>query len=88
MNQDPLYYVVVYTLVFIVGLCIIEPNLAKWVDLQFQWFLLNIRRTILIIQFHPRNFITNWMIRRKFQRIIKEYGAPKEDPTTIDTEEE
>ena len=88
MNQDPLYYVVVYTLVFLVGLCIIEPNLAKWLELQFQWMILNIRRTILIIRFHPRNFIANWMIRRRFQRIIKEYGTPEEDPITIDKKEE
>ena len=88
MSQHPLYYVVVYTLVLIVGLCIIEPNLTKWVELQFKLFLINIRRTILIIQFHPRNFITNWIIRRKFQRIIREYGAPEDDSTTIDKTEE
>jgi hypothetical protein len=72
------YYVIVYTLVFFVGVCIIEPNLLKWIELQFQWAGINVRRAILIVQFHPRNFITNWMIRRKFQKIIREHSQPKE----------
>ena len=72
------YYVIVYTLVFFVGVCIIEPNLFKWIELQLKWAGINVRRTILIVRFHPRNFVTNWIIRRKFQKIIREYSQPKE----------
>ena len=72
------YYVVVYTLVFFIGVCIIEPNLLKWIELQFKWAGINVRRAILIVQFHPRNFVTNCIIRRKLQKIIREHSQPKE----------
>lgn len=72
------YYVVVYTLVFFVGICIIEPNLLKWIELHLKLVGINVRRAILIVRFHPRNFITNWIIRRKFQKVIREHSQPKE----------
>jgi hypothetical protein len=53
-------------------LIITDKNVADYLTLVFKIAKLNIDRTLWMIRLHPKNPITNLMMRWKYDRIAKE----------------
>lgn len=49
----------------------VDRNVADLINLLPKIILMNLRRYIMMIQLHPRNPITNLMMRFKYDRIAK-----------------
>ena len=66
------YWCFIAVLVFLVYCAIVSENFAKMLSLKAQELRINIFRAWLMIKLHPRNFITTWMIERKYRQTIKD----------------
>jgi hypothetical protein len=53
-------------------LILTDKNIADYLTLVFKMTRLNIERMFWMIKFHPRNPITNLMIRWKYDRLARE----------------
>ena len=53
-------------------LMITDKNVADYLTLVFKMTRLNIERMFWMIRFHPKNPITNLMMRWKYERIARE----------------
>jgi hypothetical protein len=53
-------------------LILIDKNVADYLTLVFKMMRLNIERMFWMIRFHPKNPITNLMMRWKYDQIAKE----------------
>jgi hypothetical protein len=53
-------------------LVITDKNVADYLTLVFKMTRLNIERMFWMIRFHPKNPITNLMMRWKYERIARE----------------
>jgi hypothetical protein len=53
-------------------LIITDRNVADYLTLVFKMTRLNIERMFWMIRFHPKNPITNLMMRWKYDRIARE----------------
>jgi hypothetical protein len=53
-------------------LIITDRNVADYLTLVFKMMRLNIERMFWMIRFHPKNPITNLMMRLKYDRIARE----------------
>jgi hypothetical protein len=53
-------------------LVIVDKNVADYLTLVFKIVRLNIARTLWMIRLHPKNPITNLMMRWKYERIARE----------------
>jgi len=51
---------------------IIDPNVNEYLILVFKVMKVNIERVYWMIRLHPKNPITNLIMRRKYARIAKE----------------
>jgi hypothetical protein len=64
------------TLLIIFGvvayIIIIDPNVSEYVTLVFKMIRVNIERVYWMIRFHPKNPITNLIMRLKYDKIAKE----------------
>lgn len=49
----------------------VDKNVADLINLLPKIILMNLQRYIMMIQLHPRNPITNLMMRFKYDRIAK-----------------
>jgi hypothetical protein len=53
-------------------LILTDKNVADYLTLVFKMMRLNIERTLWMIRLHPKNPITNLMMRWKYERIARE----------------
>jgi hypothetical protein len=53
-------------------LILTDKNVADYLTLVFKMTRLNIERMFWMIRFHPKNPITNLMMRWKYERIARE----------------
>jgi hypothetical protein len=53
-------------------LIIIDKNVADYLTLVFKMMRLNIDRTLWMIRLHPKNPITNLIMRWRYDRIARE----------------
>jgi hypothetical protein len=53
-------------------LILTDKNVADYLTLVFKMMRLNIDRTLWMIRLHPKNPITNLMMRWKYDRIARE----------------
>jgi hypothetical protein len=56
----------------IVYIMIIDPNVNEYLTLVFKIIKVNIERVYWMIRLHPKNPITNLMMRWKYDRIARE----------------
>ena len=49
-----------------------DRNISDYLTLVFKMMRLNIERSLWMIRFHPKNPITNLMMRWKYDRIARE----------------
>ena len=50
----------------------VDENIAIYLTLIFKIIRINTERMLWMIRFHPKNPITNLMMKRKYDRIAKE----------------
>jgi len=62
--------VIIFTI--LVYLILTDKNVADYLTLVFKMARLNIERMFWMIRFHPKNPITNLMMRWKYDKIAKE----------------
>ena len=65
-----------YSILLVFGviayIMIIDPNVNEYLTLVFKIIKVNIERVYWMIRLHPKNPITNLMMRWKYARIAKE----------------
>lgn len=65
-----------YTLLIIFGvigyMIIVDPNVSEYIVLQFKILKVNVERLFWMIRFHPRNPVTNLIMRWKYDRLAKQ----------------
>jgi hypothetical protein len=65
-----------YSILLVFGviayIMIIDPNVNEYLILVFKVIKVNIERVYWMIRLHPKNPITNLIMRRKYARIAKE----------------
>ena len=70
--MTPFQSTCVIIFVIIAYLMITDRNVADYLTLVFKMTRLNIERTFWMIRLHPKNPITNLMMRWKYERIARE----------------
>ena len=69
------YYLTLFTLAaVIVALMVMDPNVGAWIDLQFRWFVVRLKRRWYIITIGTVVKFQTWKIKREFERIRREKG--------------
>lgn len=69
------YYLTLFTLAaVIVTLMAMDLNVAAWIDLQFRWFLVRLKRRWYILTMGTVIKFQTWKMKREFKRIRKENG--------------
>jgi hypothetical protein len=65
-----------YSIILIFGILayiiITDPNVSEYLTLVFKIIKVNIERVYWMIRLHPKNPITNLMMRWKYARIARE----------------
>ena len=65
-----------YAILLIFGviayMMIIDPNVNEYLTLVFKMIKINIERCYWMIRLHPKNPITNLMMRREYDKIARE----------------
>jgi hypothetical protein len=65
-----------YTILLIFGviayIMIIDPNVNEYLTLVFKVIKINIDRVYWMIRLHPKNPITNLIMKRKYDKIARE----------------
>ena len=51
---------------------IIDPNVAEYLTLVFKMIKINVERVYWMIRLHPKNPITNLMMRWEYDKIARE----------------
>lgn len=51
---------------------IIDPNVAEYLTLVFKMMKINVERVYWMIRLHPKNPITNLMMRWEYDKIARE----------------
>jgi hypothetical protein len=64
----------------------VDENVAIYLTLIFKIMRVNIERMLWMIRFHPRNPITNLMMKWKYDRLARELQAEMECKATEATE--
>lgn len=50
----------------------VDKNVAEYLILQLKLLRINLERLKWMIVHHPNNFITTWVMNRKYKKFIKE----------------
>lgn len=75
-----IYYYTLLTIFAIVAyIIIVDQNVAIFIDLVFKWIKVNVQRFYWMVRFHPKNPITNLIMRIKYARIAKDLEKELDD---------
>ncbi len=56
----------------IVYMMIVDKNVSDGINLLFKWILVKIERLYWMIRFHPQNPVTNFIMKRKYEKLAQE----------------
>jgi hypothetical protein len=68
------YYSLLTVFAVVIAIMIVEPNVAAYIDLRLQMFMINVRRLWIMITMYPRLTYDKW----KFKRLLKKYQSEKD----------
>lgn len=80
MNPVQSSLLIIFTI--LAYIIIIDENVATYLTLIFKIMRVNIERMLWMIRFHPRNPITNLMMKWKYERLARELQAEMECKAT------
>jgi membrane protein YdbS with pleckstrin-like domain len=76
------YYLTLFTLTaVIVALMAMDANVAAWIDLQFRWFVVRLKRRWYIITIGTMVKYQTWKMKREINKIRKEHGIFEDGQT-------
>lgn len=50
----------------------VDRNVADYITLIFKLIKINVERAFWMIKLHPKNPVTNYMMKRQYEKIAKE----------------
>ena len=66
------YQLVLFTIFFVIAaLMVIDKNVGEYFLLRLQLAGMNLRRWYLMAKLHPRNPLTNYVMRHKMYKLAK-----------------
>jgi len=68
----PFQSALLFIFAILVYIIIVDENVASYLIIIFKIFRINAQRFLWMIRFHPRNPITNLMIKWKYDKIARE----------------
>jgi len=68
-------------------LIVIDRNVGAYIDLMLRFGVVQIKRLIWIIRFHPKNPITRWTLNWRVERMTRQLEKDLEIKTKNSTEE-
>jgi len=72
-DQMTLYYYIILTLLAVIGyLMVVDRNIITYIELNFQFAVVQLKRAWFIVRFHPINPIPRWTLSRRIERMTKE----------------
>jgi hypothetical protein len=51
---------------------LVDKNVADYITLIFKLMKINVERVFWMIRLHPKNPVTNYMMKRQYEKIAKE----------------
>lgn len=72
MYNDPYYLSLFLVFSIIAVVLVIDRNVSDYIVLVFKIFKINIEKLFWMIKLHPKNPITNFMMKRQYEKIAKE----------------
>jgi len=68
------YYNYILFVIFVVvaTMMTLDNNVATYFTLIFKLLKINLERALWLIRFHPSNFVTTWIMNRKYDQIARE----------------
>lgn len=72
MYNDPYYLSLFLVFSIIAVVLVIDRNVSDYIVLIFKIFKINIEKLFWMIKLHPKNPITNFMMKRQYEKIAKE----------------
>ncbi len=67
------YYLLLLIFTIIAAMMVLDNNVSIYFTLIFKIWKVNFERLLWMIRFHPRNPITNLIMKWKYDRIAKEF---------------
>lgn len=72
MFTNSYYYSLILVFSIICFIIVVDQNVSDYTILIFKLIKINIERVFWMIKLHPKNPITNYMMKRKYSKIAKE----------------
>jgi len=80
-----IYYYTLFLFFAVIGyMIVVDSNVAKYIELMGQMFIINIKKWYYIAVFHPGNKLTTWSMNyridrmtRKLQRDLERNDSPR-----------
>lgn len=80
--MNPTYLTIVGVLTFLVIISIYDANVPLYLWLRLKLLWIQIKTFPLVFWFHPRNPLYGWMMKRRFQKVIREMAKKAEKRKT------
>lgn len=72
MYNDPYYLTLFLVFSIIAFMLIIDRNVSDYIILIFKMFKINVEKYFWMMKLHPKNPITNYMMKRRYTKIAEE----------------
>jgi hypothetical protein len=66
------YYSLIIVFSILCFLIVIDQNVSDYITLVFKLIKINIERFFWMVRLHPKNPITNFMMKRRYSKLAKE----------------
>jgi hypothetical protein len=72
-DQMTLYYYIILTFVAAISyMMVVDKNIITYIELTFQFAVVQLKRVWWIVRFHPINPIPRWTLNRRIERMTRE----------------
>lgn len=80
MFTNSYYYSLILVFSIICFIIVVDQNVSDYTILIFKLIKINIERVFWMIKLHPKNPITNYMMKRKYSKIAEELHKELAEP--------
>jgi hypothetical protein len=70
--MTPYYYVIFAVFAIISYMMVVDKNVVMFIDLAFQYSIVQLKRAWWIIRFHPSNPIPRWTLNWRIERMTRQ----------------
>ena len=72
MYSNSYYLSLILVFSVICYMILVDKNVADYITLIFKLMKINVERVFWMIRLHPKNPVTNYMMKRQYEKIAKE----------------